>query len=84
MKSLKEELIETFEFIGSESISGNKAAKLIAETIDEYEKQLKILNMSVVSNNEVAVCDHPPSELKLDSGGFKFCKNCGTYPQTDC
>jgi hypothetical protein len=52
---------------------------LIYDAMDEYaQQQLKILNMPVVSNNEVVVCDNcgcQPTVIYLTTSG-RFCEKC--------
>lgn len=49
------------------------------------EQQLKNCNLQNVSNNEVAVCDHPDEAIIMD-GDMDYCMACSTRipKQTDC
>ncbi len=45
-----------------------------------HERQVEILNLQRVSNNEVACCDNPKLDIGMQHGfGKNLCKNCGGH-----
>jgi len=62
-----------------------RASKDVAPIIVEYLREFKLLNLHIVSNNEVAVCmcedDWNANDIELTC---KHCKKPIEFQQTDC
>ena len=77
-----EEQIAKYELLATQK---TKKQSEYLEVAEQLRNVVKNCNLHVVSNNEVAVCDHPDEAIIMD-GDMDYCMACSTRipKQTDC